>query len=324
MNPIVKVSGLEKSFGDLQILNGIDIEVASGEVVAIIGPSGSGKTTVLRCLNLLERPDGGRIEVNGRVVCEEQPNGKVKFASKREIREIREELGMVFQRFNLFPHMTALQNIVEAPKAVKGVSRTDAEAKARELLDSVGLSHRADHYPLQMSGGQQQRVAIARSLAMDPAVMLFDEVTSAVDPELAGEILLVMKRLADEGMTMIVVTHEMGFAADVADRVLFMDHGAVVEQGPAQQVLGQPQHARTKAFLRAVLDRTPMDAVSEPPTDEAGSQPGEAGSQPVDATSPEATDTKVERLETELAQLRGELDVTRRQLEQKRDSRPWG
>jgi polar amino acid transport system ATP-binding protein len=313
----VKVSGLKKSFGDLQILNGIDLEVAPGEVVAIIGPSGSGKTTVLRCLNLLERPDGGRIEVDGRVLCEEDANGKVKFASKRATREIREELGMVFQRFNLFPHMTALENITEAPRAVKGVSRADAEAKARELLDSVGLSHRADHYPLQMSGGQQQRVAIARSLAMDPAVMLFDEVTSSVDPELAGEILLVMKRLADEGMTMIVVTHEMGFAADVADRVLFMDHGSVVEQGSAEQVLGDPQHDRTKSFLRAVLDRAPMEDVSDLPIEQAASEH-------IAAIPNDPDGVKVERLESELAQLRGELEATRRQLEEKRDSRPWG
>ena len=317
MAPIVKVTGLKKSFGDLQILNGIDLEVASGEVVAIIGPSGSGKTTVLRCLNLLERPDGGRIEVDGRVVCEQDASGKVKFASKRSTREIREELGMVFQRFNLFPHMTALENIVEAPRAVKGVNRADAEAKARELLDSVGLSHRADHYPLQMSGGQQQRVAIARALAMDPAVMLFDEVTSSVDPELAGEILLVMKRLADEGMTMIVVTHEMGFAADVADRVLFMDHGLVVEEGSAQQVLGRPQHARTKVFLRAVLDRAPMEDMSDLSVEQADSSDAEAA-------PPDPGSSTVDQLESELAQLRGELDATRRQLEQKRDSRPWG
>jgi len=314
MTPIVKVTGLKKSFGGLQILNGIDLEVAPGEVVSIIGPSGSGKTTVLRCLNLLERPDGGRIEVDGQVLCEEDAAGKVKFASKRATREIREELGMVFQRFNLFPHMTALENITEAPMAVKGVKRAKAEAKARDLLESVGLSHRADHYPLQMSGGQQQRVAIARSLAMDPAVMLFDEVTSSVDPELAGEILLVMKRLADEGMTMIVVTHEMGFAADVADRVLFMDHGLVVEQGSAKQVLEDPQHDRTKSFLHAVRDRAPMEDVSDLPTEPVVSEHIE--------TIPNDPDgAKVEQLESELAKLRGELDATRRELEQKRDPR---
>lgn len=314
MTPIVKVTGLKKSFGGLQILNGIDLEVAPGEVVSIIGPSGSGKTTVLRCLNLLERPDGGRIEVDGQVLCEEDAAGKVKFASKRATREIREELGMVFQRFNLFPHMTALENITEAPMAVKGVKRAKAEAKARDLLESVGLSHRADHYPLQMSGGQQQRVAIARSLAMDPAVMLFDEVTSSVDPELAGEILLVMKRLADEGMTMIVVTHEMGFAADVADRVLFMDHGLVVEQGSAKQVLEDPQHDRTKSFLHAVRDRAPMEDVSGLPTEPVVSEHIK--------TIPNDPDgAKVEQLESELAKLRGELDATRRELEQKRDPR---
>jgi polar amino acid transport system ATP-binding protein len=317
MTAIVKVSGLTKSFGDLQILHGIDLDVEQGEVVSIIGPSGSGKTTVLRCLNLLERPDGGRIEVDGQVLCEEQANGKMKFASKRSIREIREELGMVFQRFNLFPHMTALENIMEAPRAVKGVRRADAEAKARELLDSVGLSHRADHYPLQMSGGQQQRVAIARSLAMDPAVMLFDEVTSSVDPELAGEILLVMKRLADQGMTMIVVTHEMGFAADVADRVLFMDHGSVVEEGSAKQVLGQPQHDRTKSFLRAVLDRAPME-------DASGTSGGHEDWHNPGTEAPVHDSNTVEQLESEIAQLRGELEATRRQLDQKRDGRPWG
>ena len=253
MPPLVKVENLKKSFGDNQILNGVSLEVERGEVVSIIGPSGSGKTTILRCLNLLERPSGGRIEVDGRVLCEEGRDGKVKFASKREIRGIREELGMVFQRFNLFPHMTAIENIIEAPMAVKGVARGQAEEKARELLESVGLSHRADHYPLQMSGGQQQRVAIARALAMDPAVMLFDEVTSAVDPELAGEILLVMKHLADQGMTMIVVTHEMGFARKVANRVMFMDEGQIVEQNEPEAFFSNPQNDRTKLFLSQIL-----------------------------------------------------------------------
>jgi polar amino acid transport system ATP-binding protein len=303
MSPLVKIEGLRKSFGDLQILNGIDLEVERGEVVSIIGPSGSGKTTILRCLNLLERPSGGRIEVDGQVLCEET-NGKVRFAGKSDIRKVREELGMVFQRFNLFPHMTALENIVEAPMAVKRVKRKDAEAAARDLLESVGLSHRADHYPLQMSGGQQQRVAIARALAMDPAVMLFDEVTSAVDPELAGEILLVMKQLAEQGMTMIVVTHEMGFAADVADRVLFIDHGLVVEEGDARSLLGNPQHDRTKAFLRAVLERTPMESDDStiPVTPTPGRIPERAGGD------------DVERLTTENERLRRELDEARRQL----------
>jgi len=255
---LVTGSGLHKSFSDVGVLRGIDFEVARGEVVAIIGPSGSGKTTMLRCVNLLERPSAGRIEVDGRVLCEENADGSMRFSDKAEIRAIREHVGMVFQRFNLFPHFTAVENVIEAPMAVRGLSRKDAKARALELLDSVGLAHKADSYPLQLSGGQQQRVAIARALAMDPAFMLFDEVTSAVDPELAGEILLVMKRLAQEGMTMLVVTHEMGFAAEVADRVLFIDHGLIVEEGPATEVLGKPKHQRTRSFLRAVLERAPM------------------------------------------------------------------
>ena len=306
MPPLVKVENLRKSFGDNQILNGVSLEVDRGEVVSIIGPSGSGKTTILRCLNLLERPSGGRIEVDGRVLCEELANGKMNFASKGEIRGVREELGMVFQRFNLFPHMTALENIIEAPKAVKGVGRDQAEEKARELLESVGLSHRADHYPLQMSGGQQQRVAIARALAMDPAVMLFDEVTSAVDPELAGEILLVMKQLADQGMTMIVVTHEMGFAADVSDRVLFIDHGLVVEEGEAIQVLTRPQNERTKSFLRAVLERAPMDETADDSADHES----------WGTTSTASPEAKIQRLEAEIEELSRELDDTRRGLDQ--------
>ena len=258
MDALVTVSGLHKSYGDLEVLKGIDFEVARGEVVAIIGPSGSGKTTMLRCINLLEEPTGGRIVVDGRIVCDQAEDGSMHFADKGEVREIREEICMVFQRFNLFPHMTALANITEAPRSVKGMSKSDANDLGMELLDSVGLANKADAYPLQLSGGQQQRVAIARALAMEPALMLFDEVTSAVDPELAGEILLVMKRLAQQGMTMLVVTHEMSFAADVADRVLFMDHGVIVEQGPARDLLTNPQNPRTRAFLHAVLDRAPM------------------------------------------------------------------
>lgn len=257
-NVLVNVSGLHKSFGDAEVLRGMDFEVERGEVVAIIGPSGSGKTTMLRCVNLLERPSAGRIEVDGRILCEEQADGSMSFASKTEIRAVREHVGMVFQRFNLFPHFTAVENVIEAPMAVRGMKRADAQARALELLESVGLAHKADSYPLQLSGGQQQRVAIARALAMDPALMLFDEVTSSVDPELAGEILLVMKRLAQDGMTMLVVTHEMGFAAEVADRVLFIDHGLIVEEGPAKEVLGKPKHQRTRSFLRAVLERAPM------------------------------------------------------------------
>jgi len=259
MAPLVRITGLHKSFGEVEVLKGVDCEIERGEVVAVIGPSGSGKTTMLRCVNLLERPSAGRIEVDGRVLCEEQPDGKMKFAPKDEIREARENVGMVFQHFNLFPHMTALRNIIEAPMAVRGLSKDQASTRAHQLLESVGLGQKADAYPLQLSGGQQQRVAIARALAMDPTLMLFDEVTSSVDPELAGEILLVMKRLAQEGMTMLVVTHEMGFAAEVADRVLFIDHGLVVEQGEAAEVLSNPQNQRTRAFLRAVLERAPME-----------------------------------------------------------------
>jgi len=307
MAPLVKVEGLTKSFGDNKILNGINLEVEAGEVVSIIGPSGSGKTTILRCLNLLERPDRGRIEIGGQLLCEDGPNGRIKVAGKNQIRKIREEVGMVFQRFNLFPHMTALQNVIEAPRAIKGADKEESTSRALELLDSVGLSHRANHYPLQMSGGQQQRVAIARALAMDPAVMLFDEVTSAVDPELAGEILLVMKQLAEQGMTMIVVTHEMGFAADVADRVLFIDHGLVVEEGKASQVLGSPQHSRTRDFLRAVLERAPMA--------EEGSE-GISG--PVEASWPvesEADAQQIARLESEVAELRAQLQAVEKAAE---------
>ena len=302
MAPLVKVEGLTKSFGDNQILNGIDLEVESGEVISIIGPSGSGKTTILRCLNLLERPDGGRIEIDGQMLCEDGANGKIHFAGKSEIRKVREEVGMVFQRFNLFPHMTALENVIEAPVAVKGADKSVAKARAHELLESVGLSHRADHYPLQMSGGQQQRVAIARALAMDPMVMLFDEVTSAVDPELAGEILLVMKHLAEQGMTMIVVTHEMGFAADVSDRVLFIDHGLVVEQGKASQVLGSPQHDRTKAFLKAVLERAPM-------AEETDDEPSVVSEESWGPTSGPGASEQIANLESEVARLRRELDA---------------
>ena len=314
MAPLVTVQGLTKSFGDLQILNGIDLEVEAGEVVSIIGPSGSGKTTILRCINLLERPDGGRIEVDGQVLCEDGADGRIRFASKSEIRHVREEVGMVFQRFNLFPHMTALENVIEAPMAVKGVDKAAATTRAKELLDSVGLSHRADHYPLQMSGGQQQRVAIARALAMEPTVMLFDEVTSAVDPELAGEILLVMKRLAEQGMTMIVVTHEMGFAADVSDRVLFIDHGRVVEQGKALQVLGAPKQDRTKAFLRAVLERAPMAEEGEEST-----VAGEATwtvDQSIGVDSGAGADSESDSDSTEIARLQSEIVDLKRQLEQ--------
>ncbi len=278
MNALVQVTGLRKSFGDNEVLKGVDFDVERGEVVAIIGPSGSGKTTMLRCINLLEEPSGGRIVVDGRVVCDQTEDGSMRFADKHEVREIREEVGMVFQRFNLFPHMTALANITEAPRSVKGMSKSEASDLAMELLASVGLANKADAYPLQLSGGQQQRVAIARALAMEPALMLFDEVTSSVDPELAGEILLVMKRLAQQGMTMLVVTHEMSFAADVADRVLFIDHGVIVEQGQASDVLTDPQNPRTRAFLHAVLDRAPMTEDDDSAATAAAGEEGGFGS----------------------------------------------
>jgi polar amino acid transport system ATP-binding protein len=255
---LVKVSGLRKSFGDTEVLRGVDFAVEQGEVLSIIGPSGSGKTTMLRCVNLLERPDAGTIEVGGQVLCSPGSNGEIEFASRSNIRRAREEMGMVFQRFNLFPHMTVLQNIIESPVKVKGVAKPAAVARAKELLEAVGLGHKEAAYPMQLSGGQQQRVAIARALAMEPKLMLFDEVTSAVDPEMAGEILLVMKRLALAGMTMLVVTHEMGFAAEVADRVIFIDHGVIQEEGPAKEVLSAPQKQRTQVFLKAVLERAPM------------------------------------------------------------------
>jgi polar amino acid transport system ATP-binding protein len=257
VSSIVSMTDIRKSFGEHEILCGVDLEVERGEVVGIIGPSGSGKTTMLRCVNMLEQPSSGRLVVDDQVLVD-TVDGRVKYATPRELRKARHEIGMVFQRFNLFPHMTALQNIIEAPLGSGRKDRTAAVKQAHQLLERVGLGHKADSYPLQMSGGQQQRVAIARALAMEPRVMLFDEVTSAVDPEMAGEILMVMRDLAAEGMTMLVVTHEMGFAKEVADRVLFIDHGKVVEQGPAKQVLESPTHPRTQAFIQAVIGRKAM------------------------------------------------------------------
>ncbi|MGA5702545.1 amino acid ABC transporter ATP-binding protein [Peterkaempfera bronchialis] len=248
--------GVRKRFGDTEVLRGIDLEVRAGEVLCIIGPSGSGKSTLLRCFNHLERIDAGRIRVDGELVGYEPhgPSGeRLRERRPRDIRRQRERIGMVFQRFHLFPHRTAVQNVMEGPVAVKGLSRAQAERQARELLDRVGLADRADHYPDRLSGGQQQRVAIARALAMQPTLMLFDEPTSALDPELVGEVLGVMRDLARSGMTMIVVTHEMGFAREVADRVLFMDQGAVVEAGHPDEVFTAPRHDRTRAFLSTVL-----------------------------------------------------------------------
>jgi polar amino acid transport system ATP-binding protein len=251
--PMVQAEGVSKSFGSNHVLRSIDLTVDSGEVLCIIGPSGSGKSTFLRCINHLERVDAGRLAVDGHVVGYRQHGDKLYELKPKEAARQRQEIGMVFQRFNLFPHMTALENVMEAPIRVKGLPKGKAVARANELLDRVGLSDKGDHYPAQLSGGQQQRVAIARALAMDPKLMLFDEPTSALDPELVGEVLDVMKGLAASGMTMIVVTHEMGFAREVADAVVFMDGGVVVESGEPRELLANPRHERTKAFLSKVL-----------------------------------------------------------------------
>ncbi len=253
--PMVDAQDVHKSFHSNEVLRGVSMQVRKGEVVCVIGPSGSGKTTFLRCINHLEKINGGRIFIEGELMgYREQPDGKVVEDSERNIARMRSEIGMVFQRFNLFPHMTALENVIEAPMQVKGVSREQAEARARELLAKVGLAEKEDAYPARLSGGQQQRVAIARALAMDPKLMLFDEATSALDPELVGEVLKVMRQLAEEGMTMIVVTHEMGFARDVADRVIFMDGGVIVEEGKPEDIFTNPKEERTRGFLRKVLE----------------------------------------------------------------------
>jgi polar amino acid transport system ATP-binding protein len=250
---MVQAEGVRKSFGRLEVLKGIDLEVGRGEVMCIIGPSGSGKSTFLRCINHLEKINAGRLSVDGQLVGYRERGGRLYELKESEVAAQRRDIGMVFQRFNLFPHMTATQNVSEAPCRVKGISRKQAESSARELLERVGLGPKADYYPSQLSGGQQQRVAIARALAMEPKLMLFDEPTSALDPELVGEVLDVMKQLALSGMTMIVVTHEMGFAREVGDTLVFMDGGVVVESGPPRQVIGSPQHERTQSFLSKVL-----------------------------------------------------------------------
>ena len=239
---MIEIKGLKKSFGDLHVLKGIDLHIDEREVVVIIGPSGSGKSTLLRCINFLEEPTGGTITVDG-----------IPLDSTANINKVREEVGMVFQRFNLFPHMTVLDNITLAPMKVRKITRSKAEQTAQDLLDRVGLGDKADAYPNQLSGGQQQRVAIARALAMNPKVMLFDEPTSALDPEMVGEVLDVMQRLAERGMTMVVVTHEMGFAREVGTRLLFVDGGYIVEQGKPKEVFENPKEERTKAFLSKIL-----------------------------------------------------------------------
>ncbi|MGO1544446.1 MAG: amino acid ABC transporter ATP-binding protein [Gulosibacter sp.] len=250
---VLVAQGVTKSFGSNDVLKGIDLSLQTGKVACIVGPSGSGKSTFLRCINHLETHDGGTIEVNGQLVGYDYRNGKLYEMREESIAKRRRETGMVFQQFNLFQHMTVMQNIIEGPTKVKGVSKKDAVEKARYLLDKVGLSTHEKHYPSQLSGGQQQRIAIARAMAMEPSLMLFDEPTSALDPELVGEVLNVMKDLALTGMSMIVVTHEMGFAREVADEVIFMDQGYVVEAGPPNQVITNPQHERTQAFLSKVL-----------------------------------------------------------------------
>ncbi|MBF6299939.1 amino acid ABC transporter ATP-binding protein [Nocardia amamiensis] len=242
-----------KNFGALRVLNGVSLEVGRGEVLCVIGPSGSGKSTFLRCINHLEQVNAGRLYVDGELVGYREKNGKLYELHPRDAAKQRREIGMVFQHFNLFPHRTALENVIEAPTQVKKVRMAEAVTRARDLLDRVGLAEKANAYPAQLSGGQQQRVAIARALAMDPKLMLFDEPTSALDPELVGEVLTVMRELAESGMTMVVVTHEMGFAREVADQLVFMDGGVVVEAGPPRELLANPRHERTKAFLSRLL-----------------------------------------------------------------------
>lgn len=253
MTAMVRAEQVCKSFGALQVLKGVTLSVERGQVLVLVGPSGSGKSTFLRCINHLETVTAGRLYVDDDLVGYREARGKLYEMSPREAAKQRRDIGMVFQHFNLFPHRTALNNVIESPVHVKGVKKAEALSRARELLGIVGLSDKADAYPAQLSGGQQQRVAIARALAMDPKLMLFDEPTSALDPELVGEVLAVMKRLASEGMTMIVVTHEMGFAREVADKLVFMDGGVIVESGPPRDVLANPQHERTKTFLSKVM-----------------------------------------------------------------------
>jgi len=250
--PMIRLEGIHKRFGSLEVLKGVDLHVAKGEVVCILGPSGSGKSTFLRCVNLLEPPEEGEIFIEGNDICKGPGSGNGEQSWKLDF--VRQRVGIVFQQFNLFPHKSALENVTLAQEKVLGRSKQEARAKATELLERVGLGDKLDQYPERLSGGQQQRVAIARALAMDPHVMLFDEVTSALDPELVKEVLDTMRELAEEGMTMIVVTHEIGFAREVADRVIFMDGGVIVEEGPPAQVIDAPQEERTKQFLGLVLE----------------------------------------------------------------------
>jgi polar amino acid transport system ATP-binding protein len=253
--PLLRIVDLHKRFGELEVLAGIDLEVARGEKVSILGPSGSGKTTLLRCINYLEKPSSGRIYIDDVLIGEKLVNGRTVHLSDRELAKERREIGFVFQRFNLFPHLTALENVTIAPRKVLKQSTEEANERGRRLLEKVGLGHKLAEYPERLSGGQQQRVAIARVLAMQPKLMLFDEATSALDPELIGEVLKVMRELAEEGHTMIVVTHEVQFAGEVSDRIIFMDHGRIIEQGPPAQILGNATQMRTRAFLKKLADR---------------------------------------------------------------------
>jgi polar amino acid transport system ATP-binding protein len=249
----VRVERVTKSFGSNRVLDDVSLFVPAGQVCAIIGPSGSGKSTLLRCINHLERPDGGMIHIGGELIGYRMRGGRMHEMSEGEVARQRARIGMVFQNFNLFPHLTVLGNLLEAPRQILGRSRREAEERARALLAQVGLASRADEWPQNLSGGQQQRVAIARALAMDPEVMLFDEPTSALDPELVGEVLQVMKGLVRTGMTMVVVTHEIGFAREVADQLIFMEDGRIVETGDARQVIAAPREARTAEFLASVI-----------------------------------------------------------------------
>ncbi len=255
VGPLLRIDNIHKQFGQLKVLTGVSMDVERGEKVSIIGPSGSGKTTLLRCINYLEKPSAGHIYIDDKLIGEKETGGRYVHLSDRELARERQEIGFVFQRFNLFPHLTALGNVTIAPQKVLGLSRQEAEDQGRKMLEKVGLSHKINEYPERLSGGQQQRVAIARVLAMQPKLMLFDEATSALDPELIGEVLRVMRQLAEEGSTMVIVTHEIQFASEVSDRVVFMDQGNIVEQGKPREVLFKPKETRTREFLKHIQER---------------------------------------------------------------------
>ncbi|MDQ0470880.1 amino acid ABC transporter ATP-binding protein [Labrys wisconsinensis] len=255
MDPLVRIAALRKSFGTLEVLGGIDLEVARGECLSIIGPSGSGKTTLLRCVNYLERPTSGEVRIDGKLIGRAEGE-RGRYLSDREMAASRAEIGFVFQRFNLFPHLSAIDNVALAPRRVRGLALAEARDLSAQMLRKVGLGHKLSEYPDRLSGGQQQRVAIARVLAMQPKLILFDEPTSALDPELVGEVLAVMRTLAEEGRTMMIVTHEVRFAGDVSDRVIFMDHGRIVEEGSPDTLLRRPSQERTRTFLKKILEKS--------------------------------------------------------------------